>query len=156
MPTDSGPTFACPICDETHDHPTECPHIRASDEDENEEDLDAEEIRRESVDEMSQAHVGITLYITFPREDNDIEHVTPSQSSWFLMNEMSLTEKLASVKLIEDGIERMDERFGSVGDDDDTQVEAMGIEIPANIDLGQLLGGGEDSDMAASDDRTYH
>lgn len=139
-------SFPCHVCEEMHDDPRECAVYKAmAGEDTDEDTPSGKEIRAEMGEHLATSHAGAVITIEFPREDNDVDEADFNMASFFVENDLSLTEKLAVVKTLEDSVESLYERICEKNDGRPERTIQVGA-IPADeFDIGQLVSGGDDA-----------
>jgi hypothetical protein len=108
--------------------------------DETDERRPPEDMREQVVDELGEAHAVAVAYVRFPREENDVSEVDSSLGLFMFNDELSETEEIAALSLIEDGTADLADRANQ---DDDGNAVAM----PAPPGLAEALSG-----MAAGGD----
>lgn len=122
----------CPLCQETHDSPEECPEVDGEEGDE----PSNEEIRANLIDGLEDAHMAVAIMVTFPREDNDIDEMRAESGRFGLKDALSKTEKVAAMASMEERIEELNEVINGDGPGGGMTATA----IPASA----LFGGGDD------------
>lgn len=94
-----------PVSDDGAEEETE------EDDEKEDDDQSVEELQANAVEEIGEAHVAAMVCVRFPTEDNDLDRMAPTSTSFAKTDALSLAQILAARTVIEEGLEDLGDRF---------------------------------------------
>lgn len=112
---------------------------------------DADELHKEAIEAVHEAHAGFLVTVKFGRDDNDIPEGTVGDSciGFVKYDDLTTTELIAARTLINEQLDDFG-KIGEVGDDDDEPDVVGAVAVPS--DLHDALAADDGDGESDSDD----